>query len=263
MLDKIINDIQYKTEELNSHSLYNEIYSLTDLRFFMERHCFAVLDFMSLTKRLQQEFSPIDQFWTPPKDKEMSRFINEIVLAEESDKDQNGSCMSHFEMYCNAMKEVNAETYPIQSFVSQLSRVKDPFQIMDKVYIPQSARDFTMGTYLLISENQIHKTVAAFCFGREKLIPQIFLSLLENMNIDRATAPTFYYYLERHIQIDSDEHGPLAEKMLSNVCGTDSTKWTEAKDAALRSIELRINFWSDIHKELLNLRSGNTQLLNC
>jgi hypothetical protein len=59
-------------------------------------------------------------------------------------------------------------------------------------------------------------------------------------------------YLERHIEVDGDQHGPLARKMLIELCGDDPLKWEEAEKAAINSIQARIGFWDHILTKLSN-----------
>ncbi|WP_122263304.1 DUF3050 domain-containing protein, partial [Pseudomonas savastanoi] len=49
--------LDQKKVELSRHPIFAEITTLGVLRRFMETHVFAVWDFMSLTKRLQQELT--------------------------------------------------------------------------------------------------------------------------------------------------------------------------------------------------------------
>jgi len=256
MLDSILEDINPKLKVLESHPLYKKINSLESLRFFMERHVYAVFDFMSLSKSIQAEFAPINKLWTPPKNKELSRFINEIILAEESDLTPDNTFMSHFEMYCIAMDEIKANNTPVQAFIHTL-KDEFPFLISKELCVPISAQNFMKDTFLLIKNGKAHEIAASFCFGREKIIPIMFKSLLEEMNIDRNKAPMFYYYLNRHIEIDGDSHGPLALKMLTILCGQDPQKWNEVKLTALNSIESRITFWDNVLEEMDCSLKGN------
>src|SRR2546423_10020788 len=75
---------------LSRHPIYGEIDGLAALRLFMEHHVFAVWDFMSLLKALQQRLCCNDVPWLPPADHASARLVNEIVLAEESDEDGSG-----------------------------------------------------------------------------------------------------------------------------------------------------------------------------
>ena len=72
--------LDQKKAELSAHPIFSEIHSLPVLQRFMESHVFAVWDFMSLTKRLQQELTCVQLPWLPPRDPQAARLINEIVL---------------------------------------------------------------------------------------------------------------------------------------------------------------------------------------
>ena len=77
----------------------------------------------------------------------------------------------------------------------------------------------------------------------------MFLRVVKNS--DQVTsAPKFKYYLERHIELDGDEHGPMALKLMEEACNNDDKKWEEATSVALRAIEARINLWSMIERRM-------------
>lgn len=250
MINSFIEKLKPKLSQLESHPLYSEIKSKKDLQAFMDRHVFAVFDFMSLAKALQDEFAPSGGVWVMPKSNEMARFINEIILCEESDELPSGEVMSHFEMYCKAMAEVEANSDLPMAFIRSVANIgiEKTLKTFD---IPKCSRSFIESTFSLVKSNEIHKIAASFCFGREKCIPLMFTSLLKDMKILESDAPTFYYYLKRHIEVDGDSHGPLAIKMIEHLCGDDQTKWDESLEAAIESIDNRLLFWDQVQSDLI------------
>src|SRR3979409_1291982 len=107
---------------LLDHAVYAEVASVEDLRRFMEDHVFAVWDFMSLLKRLQQDLTCTKVPWFPADNARAARLINDIVIGEETDVDPDGSYVSHLDLYLRAMADVGASTRQFQTFRS-LARV--------------------------------------------------------------------------------------------------------------------------------------------
>jgi len=101
--------------------MYGEIQDLERLKIFMETHIYAVWDFMSLLKTLQRHLTCVEIPWRPAKvDKRLTRLINEIVLGEESDRDESGAVMDHFSLYREAMIELGADGEKIERFIGTL-----------------------------------------------------------------------------------------------------------------------------------------------
>jgi hypothetical protein len=152
---------------------------MDDVRLFMQYHAFAVWDFMSLVKALQTHYAPTSVPWFAPRQTDVSRFINEIVLAEESDVDSDGNFCSHYQMYLDAMKEVSANTEPIETFVGELRDGAPTFETIAETNLPVELKQFLRFTFETIESRDIHRFAAAFTLGREDIIPEMFLQVLK------------------------------------------------------------------------------------
>ncbi|MFL2982809.1 MAG: DUF3050 domain-containing protein [Candidatus Neomarinimicrobiota bacterium] len=155
-------DLTILRNNLKKHKIYESLNSINDLRIFMENHVFAVWDFMSILKSLQNHLTNVLVPWTPKKNPTVVRFINEIVHSEESDINELNEPKSHFEMYLDAMKQINANRDIIDTFIININSNKSVSKCLNEIDIDDKLR----------------------------------------------------YYLDRHIEIDGDIHGPIAKKMI-------------------------------------------------
>lgn len=256
-LHRIENETAGLREQLRHHPLYDELNGVEDLRVFAGHHVFAVWDFMSLLKSLQSRLTTTTLPWRPAKNPALARFINEIVWGEESDVNERGEPTSHFEMYLAAMREVGASTAGIEHFLTELKGLADIDRAAWASGVPAAVRDFLNFTFGLIREGADHKIAAAFTFGREDLIPDLFIAILGRTK-DREGSPAypkFLYYIERHIEVDGDEHGPLSLLMVEQLCGQDAQKWDEATRVAKAALKARIALWDGIAAAIREARS--------
>jgi hypothetical protein len=237
-------------ERLAFHPLYAAFETLDDLRVFMESHVFAVWDFMSMLKTLQCGLTCVEAPWTPSKFAESRRLINEIVLGEESDVYQ-GEPMSHFELYRRAMLECGADTFAIDCLLREIEAGTDWETALSRSCAPAGAQQFVRATFACLAEDKLHATAAAFTFGREDLIPDMFRGFIRDQD-ERLSGKLqmLRWYMERHIEVDGQEHGPMALRMISELCGSDATKWREAGEAAERALLARLALWDQIAKRL-------------
>jgi hypothetical protein len=220
----------------------------------MQHHIYPVWDFMSLIKSLQAEVAPARVPWAPADDTEVRRFINEIVLEEESDlappnADGHRAAISHFELYCVAMQEVGADPAPAQAFVNAVQH--DGVQAaMRTCRVPPVAQDFMRTTFAFIDSGKPHVVAAAMALGREHIIPSMFRALLARIGIGASDAPVFHYYLNRHVDLDGDFHAPLSLRLLNALCGDDALRRDEAIAAARQAVTARLRFWDGVLAEL-------------
>ena len=240
---------------LLNHPIYQELNSKERIQCFMESHLFAVWDFMSLLKSLQTLLSCTSIPWFAPQHPKAARLINEIVLGEETDIDQDGTPLSHFELYCKAMVNAGASRALFDEFKTQWDFSKSPLANVHQATIDQHLKDFLTFTFEVIDTNQAHIIASVFTYGRETIIPEMFVKLLKDLTAkesDSKELEELQYYFQRHIELDGDEHGPMAFEMLSMLCDTDE-KWNEAQEYATKAIQKRAEFWDAIHKKLLSI----------
>ncbi|HEY0263032.1 MAG TPA: DUF3050 domain-containing protein [Granulicella sp.] len=242
-VEAIAEHIAPLNRQLAEHPLYRQMHSLADLRLFMESHVFAVWDFMSLLKALQRTLTCVDVPWVPTASPISRRFINEIVLGEESDE-YNGRAVSHFELYLEAMAEAGADTAVIRRIVDS---ARGGFDGLNLNGVPAAAQEFVTATFAVIREQSAAAQAAAFAFGREDAIPEMFRALVRGLNYELGgSLDTFVWYLERHIELDGDDHGPLALKIVADLCGDDPVLWDEAAQAAEDALRARIRLWDGV-----------------
>jgi hypothetical protein len=248
----INTSIQTQKQQLLNHPLYHKVNTLEDLRRFLENHVYAVWDFMSLLKSLQTKLTCTTTPWFATTNPETRYLINEIVLAEESDLSIDGRRLSHFEMYIEAMQDCGAKTTGIEDFLEEVHSLHNIFVAIKKSDLHPNIKAFLDFTFRVIEEGKSHEIAAAFTFGREDLIPGMFTEILRNFqaNFPDNDLSKLIYYFERHIELDADEHGPMAMKMITELCGEDPKKWSEVEEISILALEKRIGLWDAIEEHI-------------
>jgi hypothetical protein len=260
----------------------------------MESHVFAVWDFQSLLKAMQQRLTCTTIPWVPTPDPEARRLVNEIVLDEESDELPEGGAASHFELYLEGMRAAGADTGPIDRMIEALRTAKTPqvekpaatggrtdasltvdalaggrneagrpqvgqpaatvgevvAEAMQTAGAPQAAQAFVWQSFAVIEQGSTHGIVAAFTYGREDVIPDMFRSLVSSLASRDPAWARFHWYLERHIEADDEKHAPVCRRIMARLCGDDPAKWAEASAIARQCIEARIALWDAIAADL-------------
>ena len=242
---------------LLDHSIYTQVASIADLRRFMEDHVFAVWDFMSLLKRLQQDMTCITVPWFPVDNAKAARLINDIVIGEETDLDPDGSYVSHLDLYLRAMRDIGASTRQFEKFRS-LVLIGIPVEgALARIGAPLHVRAFVAHTMAFANSGSTEEVLAAFFYGREDVIPEMFRRLLDPLYGAQSNARLrhFIYYIDRHIELDGDSHGPMGRELLKDLVAHSPHRRERALRAACNSIKARIGLWNGTLNKLRNSRS--------
>jgi hypothetical protein len=242
---------------LLDHPLYANVVSVADLRRFMEDHVFAVWDFMSLLKRLQQDVTCITVPWFPADNARAARLINDIVIGEETDVDPGGSYISHLQLYRRAMADIGASTRQFDKFCS-LAQVGVPVEVaLTRVGAAPHVQTFVAHTMALANSGTTEEVLAAFFYGREDIIPEMFRRLLDTLydaKHDNDRLRHFIYYIDRHIELDGDSHGPMGRELLEDLLAKSPHRGEQALLAACSSIQARIGLWNGTFNKLRTSR---------
>jgi hypothetical protein len=240
---------------LLDHPLYTQVTSVADLRRFMEDHVFAVWDFMSLLKRLQQDMTCVTVPWFPADNAKAARLINDIVIGEETDVGPDGSYVSHLTLYLRAMRDIGASTRQFEKFRS-LVLVGIPVEIaLERTGAAHHVQAFVAHTMTLANSGSTEEVLAAFFYGREDIIPEMFRKLLDalyDVKYDNDRLRHFIYYIDRHIELDGDSHGPKGRELLNDLIANSAHRVERARRAACKSIEARIGLWNGTSSKLRN-----------
>ncbi|CAI3934924.1 unnamed protein product [Commensalibacter communis] len=252
------SELQQANQKMRNHILFSSIKTIEDLRYFMKYHVFAVWDFMSLAKRLQQEFTCTTLPWTPRHNNKAARAMNDIILGEETDVNLDGSHASHYEMYLNAMEDVNSDPLPIQTMVNEFEHNTNiEFKaIVNKQNIPTYVKDFVIHNLDTAINGSLHEVLGSFFYGREDAIPEMFSNLLKEWGLKESDYPKFVYYLVRHIELDGDSHGPAVHSIISNLKDSPD-KYIALLKSAIAAVEHRIKLWDGIHRDISSGISKN------
>ena len=253
---KALAETEVHRAALQTHDVYDAIKTVADVRVLMETHVFAVWDFMCLLKALQGAVTCVGTLWVPQGDPATRRLVNEIVLGEESDVMPDGECLSHFELYLRAMAHAGADVKPINRFIEGIRAGHLVHIALQQADAPRGAHDFVLATMDVVRVGKPHAIAAAFALGREDIIPTMFMELVKGLANRDGSLDLFVYYLERHIQLDGDEHSELAMKMLSNLCENDDNRWAESASVAALALKSRRMLWDSVVTQLRGNRAS-------
>ena len=115
--------------------------------------------------------------------------------------------------------------------------------------VPPAAAEFVGTTWSFIEQAPLHCQAAAFAFGREDLIPEMFDQVV-GIGDQAGALSVFREYLARHIEVDGEHHTPMALAMLADLCGDDAARWDECAATVVVALGARVALWDGITEEI-------------
>ena len=253
-IERLEKSVTEARDRVVQHPLYAGLDTHDAIVTFMEHHVFAVWDFMSLLKSLQRELTCVTVPWIPTGPTGSRRLINDIVMVEESDELGDGF-ISHFELYVNGMREAGADTTAIDKLIDLLRGGAKVTDALVEAGVPAPSVEFAATTWNIIENLPVHCQAAAFAFGREDLIPDMFTQVVA-INERSQKLGTFIDYLERHIEVDGEQHTPMAMQMVTDLCGDDEQKWADCAETVNTALAARAKLWDSILTAVKNRADG-------
>ena len=268
-LARIEKRIAPPRRQLREHKLYNAIEDAQDLRRFVEMHVFAIWDFMSLLKALEVQYTSVKSLpWIPAENGAIARLITEMVMRYECDANEKGEAMSHFEMYLQAMNELGADSKYITTFLNMLRSCFSGNCISGKdinnkscsecvnnslVFsgVPKGAADFVRSTFRLVDSSEHHRVAASLAFGRQYLIIDKLLAVLDKSKAEGKEYGKLRYILQRHKDLYDKNYTPLSFQVLVEICGDSDSKWKEVEESAIQALKARIALWDTTYDLVL------------
>ena len=249
ILESNKNKLDELKHKITAHPLFANKLEPKHMCKFMESHIFAVWGFMSILKSLQKMITPNSLPWMPNKNTKngLVNFVNEIILCEESDFIEGIGFISHFEIYLLAMENMGAKTDQLNKLTSRITDKGYNEIYLDDVDTSDEVKSFLKHDLEVSMRGTLPEIIGAFTLGREKIIPNMFGYILPAIK-ETSTSKYLITYLERHIDIDGDRHGPLSMKLLNASC--DKEQLSIAYAAAIKSLELRLLVWDKIYEDI-------------
>jgi hypothetical protein len=159
------------------------------------------------------------------------------------------------------MEDIGASTVQFDNFCSMVRSGVPVDASLTRSGAAQHVQRFVTHTMAVATKARTEEVLAAFFYGREDIIPEMFRRLLKTLydaRQDNNSLRYFIYYIDRHIELDGDSHGPKGRELLESLVANSSDKAERAMRAACGSIEARIGLWDGTLSKLRDSRKSGS-----
>ena len=95
------------------------------------------------------------------------------------------------------MNQMGASTTGIHSLIASLQKGNSIDEAISETDLPASVKRFLSYTFEVVQHAPVHIQAAVFTFGREDLIPDMFMRILEQLHAETPDQLSiFHYYID-------------------------------------------------------------------
>ena len=243
---------------LETHRIYDRLHDEASLRLFVEHHVICVWIYNYLMRDLYQEIANHIQPMSSQVQKEAIRLISELVLEEEVDEQNDGTLISHMEIYLEAMQDLGADVGPIMSFFDLLESGKDWVEAARQAHFPIESQLYFEKINVFF-ESPVHERAALLFYEGEPYVPDSFLNKLNVLSQTAKTARLLEYF-EKHIEGLKRPGFSAIGRLVELFCGDDEDLNAAAEARAEEAMKIRLEFWGQIAGKLSDKDSSSSRL---
>ncbi len=236
---------------LENHKLYERVADEASLRLFIEHHVICVWSYNFLLRDIHQELVTMIHPLNSQSQKEAIRLVSEMILEEEVEEQNDGTLVSHLEIYLEAMQDLGANISPIVSFFDLQDSGQTWQTALKHAHFPTAVSRYAR-KMSRIAEGPLHERAAALFYEGEPFIPDAFLMRLGLLG-NAVKIGRLLDYFERHIEGLKRPGFSASGRLVEILCGDDEQMALEAEKAAEEAMKNRVDLWNQISDKLETL----------
>lgn len=233
---------------LANHKLYERVNDELSLRLFMEHHVICVWSYNFLLREIHQELVGLIHPLNSQSQKEAIRLVSEMILEEELEEQQDGSLLSHFEIYLEAMQDLGANISPIVSFFDLQDSGQNWQTALKHARFPTAVSRYARKMNRF-AQAPLHEKAAALFYEGEPFIPDTFLLRIGQLG-NTVKIGRLLDYFERHIEGLRSPGFSASGRLVEILCNNDEKMSLEAEQSAEEAMKNRVELWGYITGQL-------------
>ena len=193
--------------------------------------------------------------------KEAVFLIGEMFLDEQVEAQEDGSYMSHLDLYLELMRDMKCNMGPTMAFFDLIER---DIPIRKALRMSGFAKEVIEYAAVMASvlKGKIHEKAAALFYEGEPYIPDRFLVQLDNL-AQKLPVERLLDYLERHIEGIKRPGFSASGRVVEILCQDNPDLHAESERLAQIYMHARIKLWDKIQEEITHSNQKAHPMAKC